>query len=813
MLNNNYFKVAFRNILKTKLYSFLNIIGLSIGLLGVILIFLYTNNEINYENYHENKDRIYRINSYFNIAEQEDYFAVSSFPIAYLFNEEYPEVKDFVRLQKMHERYFLEKDEVKTFLDKVYYADESLLDIFTHEFIFGDKESALSSFESIMLSQSVAKQIFGDINPVGETLKDGTDRTYKVTAVFKDFPDNVHLKYNVILPMQPAIQLTVEARGEEAVSPYNPNLLWQVNQYSYILLEENAKIEDLLLKVEGFYDKFMAEMGKQINASFKPIVTPLKDLHFSNFHWDEPQGKRDYIYIFIIVSVFLLLIACINYVNLATARSMKRAKEVGIRKVLGAYKSQLIKQFLSESILTGFISLFFAMLMVELILPTFNELTGKSLSFGLSAPLNIYLFIIVVTFLVGVVSGIYPAMFLSSYSPSSVLKGEITKSKKAGMTRKILVVFQYTLSIIMISGTLIVITQLKFLRNYDIGFDKDNVVVVSVERQANYSSKYLAFKNELLSSPFIENMATANQSVLKGVSKLVFDVHYENETSSQGFNLQTVDPEYFEVMGIEFVDGKTFDSVDGLTAESAFNQSGVIEYIINESALKSINWKDNNRRMNLGDNETKGKVIGVVKDFHYYSLRNPIEPLVFLPNRNYQTDIHIRISHKGIKEVLPLIESVWKKHFPDSPLEYSFMDSSIEAMYQTENKLSQIFTYFAIMCIFISCLGIIGLATFSIQQRTKEIGVRKILGASKYSIVMMLNAEFTKLVNISGIISLPISYIVMSKWLDSFTYKVSFPYISLIFAFILAWLIAWITVSVVTYKIAISKPVDAIRYE
>jgi putative ABC transport system permease protein len=814
MFNNNYFKVAFRSIMKTKLFTLLSIISLCIGILGAILIFLYTYNELNYDSYHKKSDRIYRINSNFNINEKEDFFALASFPIGYLFKRDYPEVKEFVRLQKMPGKFYLAKDDIKTFVNQVFYADSSLLDIFTHEFIYGEKETALSSFESIMLAESVSDKIFGDRNPIGEIVTDISGITYKVTGVFKDFPDNVHLRYDVIMPMEPAIQLTAEQRGPEAVDPNNTNLLWQINQYCYILLDERANITDLNEKIQGFYDKYMSEIGKQINSSFKPILTSLKETHFTSFQWDEPQGKMEYIYIFIFVSIFLLIIAAINYVNLTTACSMKRAKEVGIRKVLGAHQKQLIKQFLIESIMISFISLFFSMLLIELILPIFNDLTGKNLSFGFQAPLIIYIFILLITISIGLISGIYPAFVLSSFKPIAVLKGEFTKSKRAVVIRKTLVVFQYILSIVMITGTLIVVKQLNYLRNYDLGFDKTNILVVSAETQAGYTQKYKAFKNEILTHPQIKNIATANQVFLKGLGKLVFSVFDEGEIRNLGFNLVSVDADFFDVMGIPFLEGNTFESTEGQNNQSNFNEDGNInKFVMNETASKIAGWKGTLRQISLGDSENPGEVIGVVKDFHYASLHNPIEPLIFIPNNNHQLQIHLKLLDKDIRNTLDFIEKTWYEHFLTTPFEYEFMDSSIDSMYQSEVKLSKVFSYFAIMCIFISCLGIIGLAIFSTEQRTKEIGIRKILGASKYSILLMLNAEFTKLVFVAGILSVPIAYFSMNLWLKNFTYKIDFPFTILGISFVIAWVIAWLTVSAVTYKISVSKPVDAIRYE
>lgn len=807
MFNNNYFKIAWRNICKTKLYSVLNIVGLSVGILGVILIFLYTYNEINYDSYHKNKDRIYRISSHFNIDGKDSPLAISSYSIGYLFNEDYPEVENFVRLRKVTERSFLKHNDNKHYVERVYFADTSVLDIFTHEFVYGTKETALSNFESIMLSESVSRKIFGNNNPIGEVVYDITQQSYIVTGVFKDFPDNTHLKYDVIMPYESAIERVRERAGDEAVNPYNPQFLWQVNLYTYILLSENADIQSLLEKSEGFFDKYMSDFGKQLNATFRPIITPLKDVHFSNLQWDEPQGRKEYIYIFIIVSIFLITIASINYMNLATARSMKRAKEVGIRKVLGAQKGQLIKQFLAESVLISIISLFFSMVLTELFLPTFNRLIDKQLSFGFSAPLIIYILLFATVIVIGLVSGIYPAFFMSSYQPASVLKGEISKSKKAGFVRKILVVFQYSLSMIMILSTLVVLKQINYIRTADIGFNKDNVMIIRSEMIEDYQEKFTSFRQDLINKSGIVNISTANSDIFSGYGMMVFDVHNEGNIHNIGFNFIRVAPDFFELLEIDFVEGGTFDSIEGKTTEATFKNQAPLEYIVNESAFKLINGYN---KINFSGNNVPGTIIGVVRDFNYASLHNPIEPLIFAPVHLHMHVIYIKISDYM---QVDFIRERWTQHFHEIPFEYSFLDYRVQEMYMAEVKLSQVFTYFAIMCILISCLGIIGLAVFSTQQRTKEIGIRKIHGASKLDIVKLLNSEFIKLVNIAAIIGTPVAIILMRYWLQGFEYSIKFPYYLVLISFVIVWVIAWCTVSLVTYNIAKAKPVDAIRYE
>lgn len=811
---NTYIKVAIRNILKTKLYSFLNIVGLAIGLAGTILIILYTNHQLTYDSYHQSSDRIYRITSEFTMEGKVEKFAASSFNIAPLFKQEYPEVEEFARFNSAGQL-IINQNENNIKIDYAYYTDQAALKIFKHEFINGNPINALTGINKAVLNESTAKKIFGSEDPVGKSLKLSNGKVFTVTGVFKDFPDNVHLKYDILLSMDTLVQLMIKKQGPESVDLNNTHALWQIDPFSYILLKPKVNEINFIDKIKGFGDKYANSYGKEFNASFEAKIQRLRDIHHCTLQWDLPQGKKEYIALFIIVGLFLLTIACINYMNMATARSAKRAKEVGLRKVVGAQKKQIILQFLIESVIITFIALFFAFIIVELVLPVFNQFAGTKLQIGLNTPWFLYLGIFFVTFIVGILSGSYPAFFLSSFQPAIVIKGEITKGNKGKLIREILVIFQFTLSIIMIIGTLIVIKQLNYLRNYPLGYNQENILVVNATRDSTYEQSYASFREELLKNPDISDVATSSNTPSGEQGKVVFSAENKGKITNNSMNFMVVDASYLKLLNLQFIEGTNFPTADGIHS-TALNPDGSGEqYVINESARKLINWEDKalNHQISQSGIASNGKVIGVVKDFHYNSLHNPIEPLAFIVSNRPQNIISIKIKNTDTVKSIAFIEMLWNRHFQKVNFEYSFLDDVIDAQYESELKLSKIFSYFAIMCIFIACLGLLGLASYAAQQRTKEIGIRKVMGSSVKNIVFLLTKDFSKLVLISNIVAIPVSYYLMYKWLTAFPYHIAVPISSFIIAISSAFIISWITVGIIAHRAATSNPAETLRYE
>ncbi|HOD54171.1 MAG TPA: ABC transporter permease [Candidatus Cloacimonadota bacterium] len=810
---SSYFKVAIRNIMKTKLYSFLNILGLSIGLAGLILIILYTYYQMTYDTYHQNADRIYRIASKFSVDGKEDLFAASSFAIAPLFKEDYPEVEDFVRFSNMGDL-VLKYNNALYKVSGNYFCEQSVFKMFTHEIIAGSEKDALTGLNKVVISESTAEKIFADEDPIGKNLTNPQGQVYTVTAVFKDLPGNVHLRYNALYSAENLNQRLIALQGPGARDYHNPQFLWQINDMSYILLKSNTNHDAFIKKAIGFGDKYMNEQGKQFNTFFEPLIQPLRDTHYGKLQWDSPAGKKEYIALFIMVGFFLLLIACINYMNLSTARSAKRAKEVGLRKVVGAQRNQLITQFLTESVLIALIALFFALIIAELVLPLFNQMAGTQLSLKSHIPWWLYPSFLILTVLVGMISGSYPAFFLSAYQPAIVIKGELTKGVKGKLIREILVVFQFSLSIIMIISTLVVLKQLNYLRSQPLGYQKENVINIEAARDSVYAQNYVAFRNEILKESTVKGVATSNSAPVGEQGKLIFAYEKNGKTVTVGFNYMVVDPSFLKLMGIPLAQGRNFESVDGVHYSGKMIETIPTEFVINEAAAKSAGWSNpiNQKFSNAGD-PNLGKVIGVVKDFNYNSLHNTVEPLALLPSNRVERSISIRISAENTPQTLAKLEVIWGKYFPNTPFDYQFIEEKIDQLYASELKLSKIFTYFSIMCILIACQGLLGLATFASQQRTKEIGIRKVMGSNIRSIIILLTKDFSKLVIISNVIALPLAFFLMNYWLKKFPYHIGIPVSSFIIAMTSGFVIAWLTVGVVAYKAASANPVEALHYE
>ncbi len=805
----SYLKSAFRNITRNKFYSFLNILGLAIGLAAFIFIFLYVRNELTYDTYHEKADRIYRIESDFNVSGKHDKFAVVPVPMGPALKLEFPEVEEMCRFNDLGNTLFKYGD--KEFYESdFYFADSTVFDIFTHRMLMGDPKSCLVEPYSVVLTQSIANKYFGDENPMGKIIESGNGRKYKVTAVVEDLPQNSHLRFGGLL----SASTIASIRGPDNFNSMEPGRFWNIGVYTFLLIRENSDIRNIHKNFSGFYDKYMKPVGDAINASFALMSTPLTETHFSgNLSSDLPKGNMAYIYIFGAVAVFILLIAAINYMNMATARSARRAREVGIRKVAGAYRKQLIGQFLSESLVLALIALVIALFLVYLLLPDFNNLAGKSMSFDLFAKPGLILSILGVTVLIGLLSGSYPAFFLSSFAPVKVLKGSGgNRGKKGGTLRKVLVVVQFAIAIVMIIGTLVVSDQLSFLRNKDMGFHKDNMVVLELQDSA-FRSKVEPFKKELLKNSNI--LAATNSTGIPGDNSWIQVVKMEKDTAmiDDAMIMTLVDYDYVDTYGLQMVKGRNFDRNMGTDAEEAV--------IVNETTVKQYGWGDNplGKKINWGFNldGTGGrilKVIGVVKDFHFNSLHNKVEPImIFMAdfNKFYLT---LRVNPENIGSTIQYVEDKWHEFGASRPFDYKMLEDTWGAMYESEQKLGKIFTIATALTIFIALLGLLGLSSFIAEQKTKEIGIRKVMGASLVNILGLLYSEFLVLIIIAFLVAIPVAWWQLGNWLDrSFVYHISISLMTIIWAGLLAIFISMLSVSYHTLKAGTGNPVDAIKYE
>ncbi len=802
----NYIFTAFRNFRRNWFYSFLNILSLAIGITCVILISLYVADELSYDKVHKNHDRIHRLESHFLVKEQEDYFALTPFPLASMLAEEIPEIESYCRFMNISRGsdILYEYNGKKFQENETFYADSTLFTMFTHEFVKGTPEHALSRPFTVVITEELADRLFGDEDPIGKSVKMENRDDYEVTGVIKNLPENMHLQFKCALSME-----TLLSDQNFALRNNHPNALWNVQVYSYIMLRKGTDIKAVHEKFQVFYKEVMEATGKALNISFELLTSPLTDIHFhSKVDWDLETGNFSYIIIFIAIAFFLIFIACINYMNMATARSVKRAKEIGMRKVVGAVKGQIAAQFMVEAFLTALSALIISLVFVELLLPEFNFLTAKSFEFSeILTPYFLGLMFAIVV-LTGLVSGSYPAFYLSAFDPISVLKSGNMKGK-GGFLRKLLVVVQFTISTSMIIATLIVALQLNYLRTKDLGFQKENIVVTSV-RDTLIINRIEYVLEELRKHPDIEDVATAYMLPgTGGAGKLVMKLETDDGFTERPLNFYYIDYHCMDLLGIELLYGRQFDENIQSDDSTAF--------IINETAAKTFGWGDNalEKRIQFGIGGPRpmrdGRVIGVVKDFNYQSLHNKVEPILLIPV-DMGNRIAIKLKGRNVNETINFMNSIWESISP-RPMDYFFMDQKLDKYYRTEKNLSIMFTYLSALSILISCLGLLGLSSYIIAQRTKEIGIRKVFGATNGNIIVTLVKNFIQLVSIGCVLAVVISYFLMYKWLESFIYSVKIPFYVFILGILISMAIAVITILFHAVKASNTNPADSLLYE
>lgn len=814
----NYFIAAYRSIINNKFYSILNIFGPAIGITCAILILLYVQEELTFDKHYSNYDRIYRLESDFNISGKPTLAALTPIPMAPTLKDEYPEIKEITRFAGfgIEDILFRYKD-LKFFEDKIYFTDSTVFKVLDYRFILGSPDNALNEPNTIVITESFASKYFGKENPIGEVLNTSNFGDFRVTGVIRDVPANSHLRFDCLLSMATIVELTGVDRFNSRSAPS----FWNISAFSYILLDDNASIEGLLDKFQGFYDKYMSSLGKQINATFRLMATRIDKVHFgAKLEFDLPTGNIHYIVIFSLVGVFMLLIASLNYMNMATARSTNRAREVGLRKVTGAGKGTLIRQFISESMVLVIIALILALIATMFILPSFNVLTDKTLSIGsLFEPVTFILILLIALF-VGLISGSYPAFYLSSFSPVEVLKSNVNPRQGKGMLRKILVVFQFAISGILIIGTFIVSGQQRFIRNKDLGLNKENVMIIPVRDTAFINHKMQSFKDEMLNLPDITGVASSQLIPPLMASKVVFMIEKDSSMVELATSVSAVDYDFIDVMQMKLLEGRNFEKSRTSDATQAF--------IVNEAAVKAFGWGDNalGKRVQFGINPATGQaqrdgvVIGVVKDFHFTSIHNAIEPFIFILNDINQY-FYVRISSENVPVTIEKVKRIHEDLGNILPFNYFFFAERLDEMYSAENKLNTLFNIFSLMTIFIACLGLLGLASYVTEQRSRETGLRKIMGARVDQIVWLLNKDFLVLVLISNLISWPVAYYAMDRWIEGFAYHMNFglsPFVwTTVIPFIVSLLItltvALITISFLSVKAAHANPINTVSRE
>lgn len=802
----NYIWSAYRSIVSDKFYSLINIIGLSVGILCAIFIILYIQDELTFDKHHVKHERIYRLESDFTIQNKHDKFAITSLPLALACKIECPEIEEVARFLPADE-YLLRYDNKEFFERELIWADSTVFDIFTYPFLSGNPQKALAEQNAIVLTESMAKKYFGAKNPMGEILVAGSGRGFKVTGVIEDMPDNSHMKFDGLL----SLETIVQEYGEDQINSMEPPAFWNVNVHSFVLLKENSRIQSVLDKSPAIYEKYMKALGDQLNASFELMATNLADLHFRNhIDADFPQGNKAYVYIFIAVAIFILLVANINYMNLATARSAKRAREVGLRKVMGAHKKQLVGQFLSESVLLALLALVIAFFAMYVFLPIFNDLSDKKIAMDMIAKPDLIIGLILLTFFTGLLSGSYPAFFLSSFIPIKVLKGK-NRNTGSGYLRKILVIFQFTIATIMIIGTIVVSQQLQFLKHKNLGFDKDNIVVLTI-RDTTFRKSTRSYIQQIQQDVNISGATVSTTVPGRGTGIVVFRVEREGKMVEHAINFFYADHQFLDVYNIKMKEGRFFDKKMATDTTKAF--------VINEAAAKELGWEKNalGKRIHFGFNldgsiRRDGKVIGIVEDFNYGSLHNTIEPLVILlPNFN-PAQLSVKINGKNTMDAINAMEQIWIERNNKYPFKYEILKDELAENYRAERKLGQIFSIFAIVAIVISCLGLLGLSSFVAVQRTKEIGIRKVLGSTVTKLVALLNREFIVLVLVSIVLACPVAYYAVKNWLNNFAYSIDLSGLYFIVAALLTLIIAISITSIKTLIAARANPADTLRYE
>lgn len=796
----NYFKIAWRNILSNKLFSFINIVGLAIGIACCSIIYLYLNFEMSYDKYHQNSDRIYRVTTILKDPKKADHFAPSSPTMAVRIKTNFPEVSKYFRMNES--KSMIAYGEKKIYDTKIKYADSTFFDFFTFKPIEGQTKNALTNPYTIVLTQSAAKKYFGEQKAVGKLLQLGDTVNLTVTAVIEDIPLNTHFSSDAFISRSTLNEL--KKNDSTWVRDHEENWFY-CDSYSYILLNKNVDYKKLEPKINAMMDREMAEIRKQVGMSFNIRLQPLTDIHLKSHLDAEIKDSKNsdivYIYIFIGAALLILLIACCNFINLSTARSLNRSKEIGLRKVIGATRTQLIAQFLGESLVFSTIATVISIILVLMALPVFNNFLGTEIKMDFSL-LIVFIALIII---IGLLAGLYPALLMSSFKPIQSLKGKVSHGFSDIIFRKSLVVFQFTIAIVLIISTTLILQQLSFIQNRNIGIKKDQIV--SIELKSGDVEKAAVVLEELRRNPNVIN-GTVNSFSFKGVSNITMlpEGFAENEmTSSAVF---TVDENFIDTYEIEMVEGRKFSKEFPTDVDEAF--------IVNEAAVREFNWKTPKGAIGkkIGWGGLKdGKVIGVMKDFNYASLHENIKPLVIHIFPQWASNISLKLKSDNMVNTMTEIENIWKKTATHSPFKYNFNEENFNSLYQSEINMRSVLSAFTFLSVLVACLGLFGLASFSIKQRFKEIGIRKVLGSSTSAIVQLISKDFLKLVIISFVIAAPIAWYGMNKWLQDYAYKINISWWVFALAGGMALIIAFSTVAFQAIKAANANPVKSLRTE
>jgi putative ABC transport system permease protein len=803
----SYLRIAIRNLQKYKFISFINLFGLTVGLTCCLLICTYIIHELSYDKYNSKAKNIYRVTRQFRSAETgvvNLHLGTVAPPFGPLLQNDFKEIKTVTRLLdasplpiNYEEKKFNERN--------VYFADEHFLDVFDVKVLKGDRASALSGPFSVMLSEEIAKKYFGDADPMNKVIKMNNQYGLKVTGIYRAFPGNSHLHPSVMISFNTLKDTAIY--GEERLRTN-----WGNNAFfTYLLVSDNFNSQRLEAQFPAFIDRHMTGQGTKPSTWTSLYLQKLTDIHLRS-HLDyevEENGDIKRVYIFSAIALFILLIACINYMNLSTARSALRAREIGIRKVVGAQRKEIIAQFLSESVMITCLALVLAIILTALTLPSLNQLSDQSLSINVLLKWYILVPLFFVPVIVGLLSGLYPALFMSSFQPVKVLKGLFKVGGNNISFRQVLVTLQFTISIILIISTVVVFKQVRYMQQKSLGFDRERIVTLPYNNSLN--QRFESFRTDLLTGSQIKEVTRSSRiptGRLLDASETRIKSGDSMVPAKSELKFVAADQHFLSTYGVRIVAGRGF-SKDFGTDTSAF--------LINEAAAKALGFKNNEAAIgaNIEYGRQKGQLIGVINDFHFESMHQKILPLILLmpPQENYYGRISVKIAGSNIPAALSGIEKTWGHFLPETPFEYTFLDENFDKLYKAEQRQGTLFTTFASIAIFIACLGLFGLSAFAITQRIKEIGIRKVLGASTGSIVGLLSKDFLKLVIIAAAIAFPIAWYAMHNWLQDFAYRTSIQWWIFLAALAVAGFVALATISIQAIKAALANPVKSLRTE
>jgi|SRR6218665_130283 len=783
----NYLKIAIRNIMRHKAFAMINIAGLTIGMTCSILILLWVRNEMSYDSFHENSNKLFRVVC--NVAQFKA--AVTPYPVVQELQSKAPGVKRVIRMQPTNAVVF-QKDDHRFEEAGGLYVDSTFLQAFSFPLVKGDRNAALLRSDGILISEDMAVKYFGKEDPVGKVLRKNNVENVVVTGVLANVPANSHLQFDYIMPMSAIASSNSDIK----------NYVWDnFNFFSYVELDENvasseAGVKKVTAQLEEIYKKQIPDNLLKVDFALQPLTS----IHLHSDYQADVAGHGNYLYvkIFFVVAVFILIVACINFMNLATARSARRAKEVGLRKVVGAVRGQLVLQFIGESVLISFVALIIAILLVWILLPAFNKLAGKELAVSLFDG-QLLLILGGIALVTGLLSGSYPAIFLSSFKPVKVLKGDVRKMGGNLIFRNALVVVQFVVSIVLLAGTAIVFRQLNFIKNMNLGFERSNLLCLPMT--GNLAGKYDVLKAELKGNPLTSNFTITN-GIPAGYTNGTIGVQWEGKppTDQTMFSNMDVNEDFFDIFQMKMAGGRIFSP--------AFADSN--NYIINETAARRMGMNSESaigKPLTMWGN--KGMIVGVVKDFNFKAVQHKIDPMILRFNPG--SIAIIRTKPGATEATIKALEKINAKLNPAYPFSYSFVDQEIDKLYKGEQQMGRLFNLFAILAILISCMGLYGLSAFMAEQRTKEIGVRKVLGASVGNVVYLLSLSFTRLILIATVIAIPLAWWAINNWLQGFAYRVPVSWGIFILAAVAALVIAWLTVGYESIKAALSNPVKSLR--